>query len=65
MSTSPLQKSYVNNYNPDYPVQEDLVLYRLFQEARDEGHIGEMVNLETNERITTIELLDRVCINNT
>lgn len=60
--TAPLEKSYVNNYNPLHPVREDVVLYQLFREAREQGHVGEIVNLENDERISTTDLMDKVRI---
>ena len=53
-------KSYVSTYSKEYPVQDDLVMYKLFQQARDNGHVGEIVNLETGECTTTTQLLDQV-----
>ena len=53
-------KSYVSTYSKDYPVQDDLVMYKLFQQARDNGHVGEIVNLETGECTSTTQLLDQV-----
>ena len=53
-------KSYVSTYSKEYPVQDDLVMYKLFQQARDNGHVGEIVNLETGECTSTTQLLDQV-----
>ena len=58
--TSPVTKSYVNAQDTEYPVQEDLVMHQLFDKARRDGFVGEIVNLETGNRATTIEILDKV-----
>ena len=50
-------KSYVSTYSKEYPVQDDLVMYKLFQQARDNGHVGEIVNLETGECTSTTQFL--------
>ncbi|XP_067951428.1 putative acyl-CoA synthetase YngI [Watersipora subatra] len=55
--SKPLTKSYVNATDPSHPIQEDLVLYELFERARKRGVVGEVVNLETNRRFTTTEIL--------
>jgi len=58
--SEPLTKSYVNTHDPEHPVQEDLVLYQLFEKARKEGHDGELVNLETMERMTASQIHHKV-----
>jgi len=58
--SEPLTKSYVNTHNPEHPVQEDLVLYQLFEKARKEGNDGELVNLETMERMTASQIHHKV-----
>ena len=55
-----LEKSYVRNYSTELPIQEDLVLYQTFQQARDEGYVGEIINLETGETVTTLQIMDKV-----
>ena len=55
-----LEKSYVRNYSTELPIQEDLVLYQTFQQARDEGYVGEIINLETGENVTTLQIMDKV-----
>lgn len=60
MSFVELTKSYVNSHDAKYPVQEDLVLSQLFEKARDNGFVGELYNLESKERTTTIEILRKV-----
>ncbi|XP_067950478.1 putative acyl-CoA synthetase YngI [Watersipora subatra] len=57
--SGPLTKSYVDATDPSHPIQKDLVLYELFERARKRGVVGEMVNLETNRRFTTTEILDK------
>ncbi|XP_067951433.1 putative acyl-CoA synthetase YngI [Watersipora subatra] len=57
--SGPLTKSYVDATDPSHPIQKDLVLYELFEKARKRGVVGEVVNLETNRRFTTTEILDK------
>lgn len=57
---APLTKSYVNGYDPENPVLEDVVFYQLFEKAKKEGFVGEVVNLENGERMTTLQILDKV-----
>ncbi|XP_067950475.1 putative acyl-CoA synthetase YngI [Watersipora subatra] len=57
--SGPLTKSYVDATDPSHPIREDLVLYELFERARERGVVGEMVNLETNRRFTTTEILGK------
>ncbi|XP_067951431.1 putative acyl-CoA synthetase YngI [Watersipora subatra] len=55
----PLTKSYLDATDPSHPIQEDLVLYDLFERARERGVVGEVVNLETNRRFTTTQILEK------
>ncbi|XP_067951436.1 putative acyl-CoA synthetase YngI [Watersipora subatra] len=57
--SGPLTKSYVDATDPSHPIQKDLVLYELFERARERGVVGEVVNLETNRRFTTTQILDK------
>ncbi|XP_067951438.1 putative acyl-CoA synthetase YngI [Watersipora subatra] len=57
--SEPLTKSYVDATDPSHPIQEDLVLYELFERARERGVVGEVVNLETNRRFITTEILEK------
>ncbi|XP_067951435.1 putative acyl-CoA synthetase YngI [Watersipora subatra] len=57
--SEPLTKSYVDATDPSHPIQEDLVLNELFERARKRGVVGEVVNLETNRRFTTTEILEK------
>ncbi|XP_067950479.1 putative acyl-CoA synthetase YngI [Watersipora subatra] len=57
--SGPLTKSYVDATDPSHPIQKDLVLYELFERAREKGIVGEVVNLETNRRFTTTEILEK------
>ena len=61
MTSTTLTKSYVNTHDPHHPVQEDLVIYELFEKAKEDGFVGELVNMETKERMTTTEVLKKVC----
>jgi len=61
--SEPLIKSYVNTHDPEHPVQEDLVLYQLFEKARKQGNDGEFVSLETMERMTASQVYDKVVHN--
>ena len=49
MSNFPLTESYVDTTDPENPTQ-DITLYELFDWARRDGHIGEIINLESGER---------------
>ena len=55
-----LEKSYVSTYSSEFPVQNDLTLYQLFQRARENGDVGEIINLETGESLTTTHIMDKV-----
>ena len=55
-----LTKSYVNTHNPDCPVREDLVMREHFEKAVRDGHVGEVVTLETGERRSSTEILAKV-----
>jgi len=58
--SEPLTKSYVNTHDPEHPVQEDLVLYQLFEKARKEGNDGELLSLEDMGRMTASQVYDKV-----
>ena len=55
-----IEKSYVSAYSQEFPVQEDLTLYKLFEQARNDGHVGEIVNLETGERVKSTSIMEKV-----
>lgn len=57
-----LEKSSVNNYSKEFPVLDDIVLYQVFDDARKDGFVGEIVNLHTGECSTTIELMQKVIV---
>ncbi|KAF6019736.1 hypothetical protein EB796_021964 [Bugula neritina] len=57
--SEPLTKSYVNTHDPEHPVQEDLVLYQLFEKARKEGNDGELLSLEDMGRMTASQVYDK------
>ena len=60
MTAKPLTKSYINTHDPEHPIQEDLVIYQLFEKARKDGVVGELLNLETKERWSTTEIMNKV-----
>ena len=60
MTAKPLTKSYINTHDPEHPIQEDLVIYQLFEKARKDEVVGEIVNMETKERWTTVEVMKKV-----
>ena len=60
MSTFPLMKSYVDLRNPTKWPDRDITMYQLWDEARQNGFVGSMLNLETGERTTNLELLNLV-----
>lgn len=62
MTSKLLTKSYVNSHDVEHPVQEDLTMYPLFEKARKEGVVGEIYNLETDQRMTTTEIMKKVRI---
>ena len=49
MSNFPLTESYVDTADRENPTQ-DITLYELFDRARRDGYIGEIINLESGER---------------
>lgn len=55
MSVFPLTKSYVRRTDPKNPIR-DVTLYQLWDEARDDGFVGSILNLETGERMTNLEI---------
>lgn len=59
MSNYPLSKSYVDTRNPKKPY-EDTIPYRLWDEARKKGFVGNILNIETGEMMTNVALLDLV-----
>ena len=61
MSKFPLKKSYVDTRNPKKPAR-DIAFYKLWDEARNNGFVGNILNLETGERMTNLEILDLVSI---
>jgi len=58
----PLTKSYTSSYDSQYPLRKDLTLYRVIEEARGKGLVGEILNLETNTRISTEEVFAKVWV---
>ena len=60
MTAKPLTKSYINTHDPEHPIQDDLVIYQLFEKARKDEVVGEIVNMETKERWTTVEVMKKV-----
>jgi len=56
----PLTKSYTSSYDSQHPLREDLTLYKVFEEAKGKGLVGEILNLETNTRISTEEVFAKV-----
>lgn len=60
MATEPLTKSYVNTHDVEHPLQENLTIYPLFGNARKEGVVGEIYNMETEQRMTTTEIMEKV-----
>ena len=53
-------KSYVDLRNPTKWPDRDITMYQLWDEARQNGFVGSMLNLETGERMTNLELLNMV-----
>ena len=62
MSNFPLTESYVDTADPKNPTQ-DITLYELFDRARRDGYIGEIINLESGERMTNLDILNMVSMN--
>lgn len=58
-SKHPLTKSYYDRRDPKYPTR-DITLYQLWDEAKNKGYVGDLLNLETGERMTNLELLELV-----
>lgn len=61
MSSRPLTKSYVDTRNPKKP-DKDITLYQIWDEARENGFVGSILNLETGEKMTNLEILDLVSV---
>ena len=59
MSSYPLEKSYNDTRNP-LKSDKDITLYQLWDEARKSGYVGNILNLETGERMTNLEILNLV-----
>ena len=58
-SKVPLTKSYYDRRDPKYPTL-DVTLYSLWDNAKKNGFVGDILNLETGERMTNLEILDLV-----
>ena len=54
--------SYVNTHDPQNPVQEELVMGKLFEKALREEADEEVVTLETGERRSRSEILMKVSV---
>lgn len=61
MSEFPLTKSYVRRIDPKNPIR-DVTPYQLWDEARKNGFVGSVLNLETEERMTNTEILALVSL---
>lgn len=61
MSIRPLTKSYFKRIDSKNPIR-DVTLYQLWDEARKDGFVGSISNLETGERMSTVEILDLVSV---
>ena len=58
-SKVPLTKSYFDRRDPKNPTL-DVTLYSLWDNAKKNGFVGDILNLETGERMTNLEILDLV-----
>lgn len=57
-----MAKSYKSTLDPQNPILKDLVLPQIFADTIANQRVSELVNLDTGEITTNLQLLDKVSI---